>query len=106
MNRDDLLGAPQQTRANPFANLAKLERVSAHPSDPSCKAWDDLCSQGLTVDVFLDGVMQDKVVTADTRQGYIVQALTDEDGRFFMTGDGEVATRMIFGRVMLKIITR
>ena len=57
-------------------------RVSALDEDPGRLVYDEILSRGLNVDIFLDGVKQELVVTADSSLGYIQRCKKNENGEF------------------------
>jgi hypothetical protein len=56
---------------------------------------------GQKIDVYLDGVKQDTVVSYDADAGYVRVNRTNEKGEFFVAGD-EIATEIKRGRVELR----
>lgn len=57
-------------------------RLSANPGDPGYRAYQSLGKRKHLVRVFVDGIEQHYVVTADTKRSCVTVFQRDENGRF------------------------
>ena len=74
-------------------------QLSVRPGSPLYVS--NFYQYGEKIDVYLDGVKQDQVVSYDADAGYVRVNRLGEDGDPFVTGD-EVATEIKRGRVELR----
>jgi hypothetical protein len=82
-------------------------RISSNPNDDIgykqyCQMLTDL---GTTIEIYLDGVRQDHVVTADEELGMIIRYVQDS-GNFVLLSSGEVDTETLSGKVEIRVKQR
>ena len=78
-------------------------RISTDETDPGYQTWADLMCQGAKVEVFLDGIKQNEVDTADDVQGYVRRAQVDAWGEYVLRRDNVVLLQHCKGRVQIII---
>lgn len=77
-------------------------RLSALKDDPGYRAWCELCGDGKTVKVYLDGVEQHDAVTADEADGMVYRAVRTPSGNLAI-GRDEILYETVYGDVRIVI---
>ncbi|PZU87344.1 MAG: hypothetical protein DI527_18895 [Chelatococcus sp.] len=71
--------------------------------DPGERAYGILRSEGLTPTVWLDGVDQKLVVTADVEAGFVRRLVTGPSGNIATDAAGDVLEEDVFGKVVITV---
>lgn len=79
-------------------------RLSADENDPGYAAWIAIPNK-YDVTVFLDGVEQRHVVTADDMEGTVYKAVPDAEGNVQVspTNSGEIWMETVMGDVRIEV---
>lgn len=79
-------------------------RVSVKTDDPGNTAYADLLCEGRTVHIFLDGVEQRDVITADEEAGTVERFVLDADGHAQLDPlkEGEAWIETVTGTVRIE----
>jgi hypothetical protein len=79
-------------------------RISVDERDAGYPEYKNSVHQGKTVRVFLDGLEQKQVITADSCDGFIVAIELDERGNFVWDRKtGVIAEKRLCGQVDIRI---
>lgn len=71
-------------------------RISTDPEDSSAyKTWVDAYAKHKLIEVFVDGVIVDDPISADTEAGEVVVVLREEDGTFSHDGGEQPRQRLV-----------
>lgn len=76
-------------------------RVSIELDDPACKPETSMLAR--TAEVYLDGVKQHLVVTADDEEGFVKRYKTLANGLLYQNEQGYSETEIVKGQVTIKI---
>ena len=78
-------------------------RVSTDMEDIGFRAETDIENRGAILAIYLDGVKQEYVVTADSDEGIIIRLKRYPDGAFVVSGD-EIVRETLNGDVRIETI--
>lgn len=106
--RSFLRGSAAAVVSAPVAAVAVKKvggrRVSTIKGDPGERLYAEACGDGKTVKVFLDGVEQKWVETADEAEGFVDRVVeTPEDNMAINLAAGELLKERVYGDVRIVI---
>lgn len=79
------------------------ERVSSEKDDPGYLAWCTLNADKKTCLVYLDGVQQKFVLTADAKEGWIKRHILSPNGNLVIGSDNNILNEIVSGVVTISI---
>lgn len=90
--------------SQPTAGVNKTSgiRISRDPADSGYRAYCEAFGDGKKIRVFLNGVEQRYVETADEREGFVLRAVTTDRGNLAHDGH-DVLTETVHGDVLVMI---
>jgi len=82
-------------------------RISVDQADPGYQKFRDLQATGAPIArVFVDGVLQHYVITADEDMGYVVKSRRDDEGTVMVDWErDEFLTEKVWGSVVIQLYT-
>lgn len=82
-------------------------RVSCRKGDPGERTFAEIHADGKSVAIYLDGAIQDNVVTADERDGMIIRYQTNDRGEVLLNPVEQcILEETVFGNVEVRVVKR